>query len=139
MGETLARHLNCVVIDEKDKEAAVVRQCLLRAMISCQQQAPRWVFKDMDLGWLEEESDKSIESENSDESVPEQVQSKLSWAYIFTSLGSFVSGMLGFWWSTLTIGDSDSDNMSDIKEESIYSTAPLPIHHHFPTVLELLD
>ena len=57
MGETMARHLNCVIIDEEDKETSVVRQCLLRAMISCQQ-APRWVFKDMDLGWFGEEEEK---------------------------------------------------------------------------------
>ena len=60
MGETLARHLNCVIIDEKDKEASVVRQCLLRAMISCNQ-APRWVFKDFDLGWLDVEEDEEEE------------------------------------------------------------------------------
>ena len=52
IGETLVRHLNCVIIDKKDKEASAVRQCLFRAMISCNQ-APRWVFKDFDLGcWM---------------------------------------------------------------------------------------
>ena len=56
VGETLARHLNCVFIDEKDKEVDAVRQCLFRAMISSQQ-APRWVFKDFEPGWLEVDED----------------------------------------------------------------------------------
>ena len=80
MGETLARHLNCVIIDEKDKEASVVRQCLLRAMISCNQ-APRWVFKDFDLGWLDVEEDEEEEmaeaelNEDDESPVDEEVPS----------------------------------------------------------------
>ena len=67
IGETLARLLNCVIIDERDKEAAVVRECLLRAMISCQQ-APRWIFRDFDnLGWLEEQED--VEHPESDDKL----------------------------------------------------------------------
>ena len=50
IGETLVRHLNCVIIDKKDKEASAVRQCLFRAMISCNQ-ATRWVFKDFNF-WV---------------------------------------------------------------------------------------
>ena len=60
IGETLVRHLNCVIIDKKDKEASAVRQCLFRAMISCNQ-APRWVFKGFDLGWLDVEEDEEEE------------------------------------------------------------------------------
>ena len=52
VGQTLATHLNCVFIDEKDKGVDAVRQCLFRAMISSHQ-APRWVFKDFELGWFE--------------------------------------------------------------------------------------
>ena len=63
VGETLARHLNCVFIDEKDKEVDAVRQCLFRAMISSQQ-APRWIFKDFELGWLE------VDEDNVGEEVP---------------------------------------------------------------------
>ena len=80
MGETLARHLNCVIIDKKDKEASVVRQCLLRAMISCNQ-APRWVFKDFDLGWLDVEEDEEEEmaeaelNEDDESPVDEEVPS----------------------------------------------------------------
>ena len=67
IGETLASHLNCVFIDEKDKEVEVVRQCLFRAMISSLK-APRWVFKNFEQGWLEVEEENEM---NNEDEVPD--------------------------------------------------------------------
>eukprot|EP00092_Neocalanus_flemingeri_P040007 GFUD01043576.1.p1 GENE.GFUD01043576.1~~GFUD01043576.1.p1 ORF type:complete len:514 (+),score=137.80 GFUD01043576.1:112-1653(+) len=158
MGETLARHLNCVIIDERDKEAGVVRQCLLRAMISCQQ-APRWVFKDMDLGWLGEEEEVEDEQQHQPEhedsndnqisdEAEELTPSKFSFSYILTSIYNLVSGLFSplTLWKMLTTSQSDvvpvtslESDEEDDEKDSLYSTAPPPAHNIFPTVLELLD
>jgi len=151
MGETLARHLNCVIIDERDKEASVVRQCLLRAMVSCQQ-VPRWVFKDMEnLGWLEEEEDiKESESGDTEENhIPTDVEkltpNKFSFGYFFTFILNFMSALVSPLWrlsissqpeDTNTTEDSDKEEQ---EEDTMYKTAPPPAHSVFPTVLELLD
>ena len=89
LGETLARHLNCVFIDEKDKEVDAVRQCLFRAMISTQQ-APRWVFKDFELGWLEVDED-HIEEEVPPSRDGEEVVVKEKSLYQYCMAGSIGS------------------------------------------------
>ena len=149
MGETLARHINCVIIDEKDKEASVVRQCLLRAMISCQQ-APRWVFKDFDLGWLEAEEDEDDVPEFNEEQDlvgNEEVvaPAKFGLLRFVSSIFSFVSGLFSHVFG-LSITKEDNqeieDNDEDVQEEELgglYFTAPRSTHPLFPTVLELLD
>jgi len=151
MGETLARHLNCVIIDEKDKEASVVRQCLLKAMISCQQ-APRWVFKDFDLGWLEAEEDEDEVPELHDEQEhignDEVVATAKFGLFRFvSSIFSFVSGLFSHVFG-LSITEEDNqgievlDHDEDVQEEEhggLYCTAPQPAHPLFPTVLELLE
>eukprot|EP00092_Neocalanus_flemingeri_P023530 GFUD01025518.1.p1 GENE.GFUD01025518.1~~GFUD01025518.1.p1 ORF type:complete len:514 (+),score=143.60 GFUD01025518.1:110-1651(+) len=159
MGETLARHLNCVIIDERDKEAGVVRQCLLRAMISCQQ-APRWVFKDMDLGWLGEEEVEDVQQYQPEpedcndnqiyDEAEELTPSKFSFSYILSSIFNLVSGLFSplTLWRMLTTTQSDVMPVTTLKgdeeeeeeeKSSLYSTAPTPAHDLFPTVLELLD
>ena len=60
MGETLAKNLNCVIVDERDKGCNVVRQCFMRAMFS-NRPAPRWISKDFDIGWLADYDDPLLE------------------------------------------------------------------------------
>ena len=95
IGETLARLLNFVIMDERDKEAAVARECLLRAMISCQ-----WIFRDFDnLGWLEEQED--VEHPESDDKLDSEdsvVELTPTVSYVFTSILNFVSGLLRPLW-----------------------------------------
>ena len=147
LGETMARHLNCVIIHEGDKETSVVRQCLLRAMISCQQ-APRWVFKDMDLGWFDEEMKEETEDVKEDGQPTKIIPRKLSLTYFITSIFHFVSDLLSPFWNMAvpfqyeedkktTVEDCCDDDDDD--EENIYTTSPPPTHPIFPSVLELLD
>ena len=160
VGETLARHLNCVFIDEKDKGVDAVRQCLFRAMISSQQ-APRWVFKDFELGWLE------IDEENEGDEVPlpgdevplprdgveareeEPVPVLYGWFNFIKNYFGPVYNLLAFLLSLVFTKEvkfdsntEDEDNQAAPQienEDDLYCTASLPSHPLFPSVLELLD
>ena len=153
VGETLARHLNCVFIDEKDKEVDAVRQCLFRAMISTQQ-APRWVFKDFELGWLEVDEDNVGEevppSRDGDEVVlkEEPVLVLYGWLNWVKDYFGPVFDIFTFLWSLVFtkevkyVGSIVDDQAvpHDVEgEDDLYCTAPLPSHPLFPTVLDLLD
>ena len=153
VGQTLATHLNCVFIDEKDKGVDAVRQCLFRAMISSHQ-APRWVFKDFELGWLEFDE----ENVGDEDEVPlsrdwakvkeeETVPVLFGWLNLIKNYFSPVYDLLAFLWSLAFTKevkyDSDTEDNQAApqveKEDDLYSTAPIPSHPLFPSVLELLD
>ena len=61
MGETLAKNLNCVIVDERDKGCDIIRQCFttqsFMSVMFSNRSAPRWIFKDFDIGWLENYED----------------------------------------------------------------------------------
>ena len=162
VGETLARHLNCVFIDEKDKGVDAVRQCLFRAMISSQQ-APRWVFKDFELGWLE--IDEENEGEGDEVPLPgdevplprdgveareeEPVPVLYGWFNLIKNYFGPVYNLLAFLLSLVFTKEvkfdsntEDEDNQAAPQienDDDLYCTASLPSHPLFPSVLELLD
>jgi len=154
VGETLASHLNCVFIDEKDKGVDAVRQCIFRAMISSQQ-APRWVFKDFELGWLEIDEDNARDEdevplswEGADEREEEPVPSLFGWFNLIKNYFNPVYNLLAFLWSWVITKevkyDSDTEDnqaASQVEnEDDLYCQAPpRPSHPFFPSVLELLD
>ena len=154
MGETLASHLNCVFIDEKDKEVEVVRQCLFRAMISSFK-APRWVFKNFEQGWLEvEENEKNNEDEvpasdnvvslNSEKTEETEQGGLIGFV---KSIFRFVTGLFSVVWTMATTQKSltskpsidEEDDTHDEVKDVLYSVAPPLSHPIFPSVLELLD
>eukprot|EP00092_Neocalanus_flemingeri_P095820 GFUD01121926.1.p1 GENE.GFUD01121926.1~~GFUD01121926.1.p1 ORF type:complete len:409 (+),score=125.20 GFUD01121926.1:39-1265(+) len=116
MEETLAMHLNCVIIDERDKKAdAVVQTPFFHVLIS-----PQLVFKNLALGWL------GMEEEGKD--VQQQPEPPLKLRRILTTSQSDVV--------PVTTVETDEE---EEEKGSIYSTALPPAHDIFPTVLELLD
>jgi len=153
VGQTLATHLNCVFIDEKDKGVDAVRQCLFRAMISSHQ-APRWVFKDFELGWLEfdeenvgDEDEVPLSRDGAEVKEEESVPVLFGWLNLIKNYFSPVYDLLAFLWSLAFTKevkyDSDTEDNQAApqveKEDDLYSTAPIPSHPLFPSVLELLD
>jgi len=162
VGQTLATHLNCVFIDEKDKGVDAVRQCLFRAMISSQQ-APRWVFKDFELGWLEIDEENEREGDEvplPGDEVPlprdgveareeEPVPVPYGWFNLIKNYFGPVYNLLAFLWSLVftkevkfdsNTEDEDNQAAPEIEnDDDLYCTASLPSHPLFPSVLELLD
>jgi len=153
IGETLAKYLNCVFIDEKDKQVDAVRQCLFRAMISSQE-APRWVFKDFELGWTEIDQNNEIELEARESKICDETQREepvqaISGLFHFVKyFFNNVSGIFKFIWRMVHTEESkyasddviEKDEHEHVKDsESIYCIAPTSTHSLFPTVLELLD
>ena len=151
MGETLAKHLNCVFIDEKDKQVDAVRHCLLMAMISSQQ-ARRWVFKDFELGWTDIDEDEGVELEPKETEIWDETRGKEP-VQTFSGLFNFVKCMLNsvagifkLLWRMVISNETDAASHDVIEEEedhkdneSLYSLPPTSTHPLFPTVLELLD
>ena len=75
---------------------------------------------------------------------------KFSFSYILNSLLSLVSGLLNSLWRMAAAAgitqepqqvcqEDRQPQVEDEEEDSLYSRAPPPVHHLFPTVLELLD
>jgi len=156
VGETLARHLNCVFIDEKDKGVDAVRQCsggLFRAMIGSHQ-APRWIFKDFELGWLDidedidgDESEVPLSRDGSEVREEASEPVLFGWFNLFKNYFSPVYNLLAYLWSWVFTKEvkydiDTEDNQAAPQaenEDDLYSIAPLPSHPIFPSVLELLD
>merc|ERR1719481_543318 len=151
MGETLSKYLNCVFIDEEDKQVDAVRQCLFRAMISSQE-APRWVFKDFGLGWTEIDGNNEIELEARESKICDETQREepvQATSGLFNLVKYFlnnVSGIFKFIWRMVHTEESKSASDDVIEDdeqvkdsETIYCIAPTSTHPLFPTVLELLD
>ena len=142
-----------VFIDEKDKEVDAVRQCLFRAMISTQQ-APRWVFKDFELGWLEVDEDyvgdEVSTSRDREEEVLEEEPLPVMYGWFNWVKDYFgpVFDIFTFLWSLVftkevkavsSIVDDQVASHEIENKDDLYCTAPLPSHPQFPSVLDLLD